>query len=535
MTRLLVKKQLREIFRSYFYDAKRNRKRSKRGVIAYFIFFILIMAGLLGGIFTMLANLLCEPLASAGLGWLYFILMGVIAALLGVFGSVFNTYSALYLAKDNDLLLSLPIPVNAIMAARLLAVYLMGLMYSACILLPSMIVYWVHTGVSFTKILGGLILLFDVSLINLVLSCIFGYVIARISLKLKNKGILTALIAVVFIGAYYFFSFRFNTLLNILIENAQQYSEQIRGSAWLLYLFGTVGEGSVKAMLIWTGICAAALALTWYVLQRSFIKIATATGSSKKAVYREKSARQKSIDAALLSRELKRFTGSANYMLNCGLGILLVPVAGILLLWQGDRIVGAMPQVFGFDGMVMLLCAGLCLVGTMIDTAAPSVSLEGKSIWIAQSLPVGAWKVLKAKLNLQVLLSLIPTLFSVICAAVVFARHPEATPGKLVLFILLPLLFQVFLACWGLFWGVRMAKTNWTSEIYPIKQSMPVFLSLFGGWGMAVAIGGLYLLLMNKINLTMYLGIAIAIVLAVTLIILSWLKRKGTKRFEELR
>ena len=93
MTRLLVKKQLREIFRQYFFDAKRNKARSKKGIIAYFIFFIVIMAGVLGGIFTMLSNTLCGPLVSAGIGWLYYIIMGVIAILLGVFGSVFNTYS----------------------------------------------------------------------------------------------------------------------------------------------------------------------------------------------------------------------------------------------------------------------------------------------------------------------------------------------------------------------------------------------------------------------------------------------------------
>lgn len=68
--------------------------------------------------------------------WLYFALMGLLAILLGSFGSVFNTYSGLYLAKDNDLLLSMPIPVNAIMGARLLSVYLLGLCtraWSSCL------------------------------------------------------------------------------------------------------------------------------------------------------------------------------------------------------------------------------------------------------------------------------------------------------------------------------------------------------------------------------------------------------------------
>lgn len=39
------------------------------------------------------------------MGWLYWCLMGLIAISFGVFGSVFNTYSSLYQAKDNDMLL----------------------------------------------------------------------------------------------------------------------------------------------------------------------------------------------------------------------------------------------------------------------------------------------------------------------------------------------------------------------------------------------------------------------------------------------
>ena len=49
MLRLLLKKQLTEIFRNYFYDPKKNRARSKAGIIGYILLFVIIMAGLLGG------------------------------------------------------------------------------------------------------------------------------------------------------------------------------------------------------------------------------------------------------------------------------------------------------------------------------------------------------------------------------------------------------------------------------------------------------------------------------------------------------
>ena len=182
MTGLLLKKQLREIFRSYFYNAKKNKARSRLGTVLFFLLFVLLMAGVLGGMFTWLALNICAPLTALRLGWLYYVILGLLALLLGAFGSVFNTYSGLYLAKDNDLLLSLPIPVRAILTSRLLTVYLLGLMYSAVVSVPAVIVYWVRTGASAANVLGGVLFVLLISLLVLVLSCLLGWAVAKISL-----------------------------------------------------------------------------------------------------------------------------------------------------------------------------------------------------------------------------------------------------------------------------------------------------------------------------------------------------------------
>ena len=67
MLKTLVKKQLMEIFRSYFYDAKKNQKRSTLSTALFIVFFVLIMVGLLGGIFTFLSLTLCDAMTSAGM------------------------------------------------------------------------------------------------------------------------------------------------------------------------------------------------------------------------------------------------------------------------------------------------------------------------------------------------------------------------------------------------------------------------------------------------------------------------------------
>ena len=159
MVKLLLKKQLSEIFRSYFYDAKKNKPRSKASTVSLIVLYVLLMVGVIGGMFTLFSIGLCAPLHEAGLDWLYFTLFALVGVLMGVFGSVFNTFSGLYQAKDNDLLLSLPIPVRAILASRLLGVYLMGLMFSGVILLPCVIVYWAVGVLTAATVLGGIALI----------------------------------------------------------------------------------------------------------------------------------------------------------------------------------------------------------------------------------------------------------------------------------------------------------------------------------------------------------------------------------------
>ena len=233
--------------------------------IAYIVMFVLLMVGVLGGMFAVLANVMCGQLAEMGLDWLYFVIMGMMAVFLGAFGSVFNTYSGLYLAKDNDLLLSMPIPVRIIMASRLLNVYLLGLMYSGIVILPVIIVYWCTVPLTAGMSLGGVVLLIVISLFVLALSCVLGWVVAKISLKLKTKSFITVLVSLVFFGLYYFVCFRSQALIGSLLLNAASVGDKIKGSVYPLYLFGRVGCGDGVAMLIVSAVVIALLALVWYI------------------------------------------------------------------------------------------------------------------------------------------------------------------------------------------------------------------------------------------------------------------------------
>ncbi len=469
MLKTLLKKQMAEIFRNYFYDPKKNKMRSRGATIAYIVLYALLMVGLLGGIFALMAVGLCGPLVEGGMDWLYYLLVGLIAVFLGTFGSVFSTYSSLYLSKDNDLLLSLPIPVRCVMASRLLGVYLLGLMYAAVVIVPGVIVYWLTAPVTAGTIVGGVLMVLIVSVIVMVLSCLLGWVVARISLKLKNKSFITVLLSLLFLAAYYFVYYKAQALITLLVENAAVYGMKIRGSAYLLYLFGSVGAGDWLAMGIVTVTQAALLALTLW---------------------------------------------------------------GIVLLIKGGALGRMLADVFsGNVGVVpVLMCAAVCLLASMNDMAAPAVSLEGRNLWLVQSLPVVPWQALRAKLDVQLVLTGVPVLFCALCMVIVL---PGSALEKALL-VIVALLYTLLSALAALALGLKMPNLTWTNETTPIKQSGCVMLSLFANWFYALALGGLYFLCGNALSAAVYLAIFAVVTAAGSALLLHWVKQRGARIFAAL-
>ncbi len=532
MLKTLVKKQMMEIFRSYFYDAKKNQKRSKGATIGFILVYIAIMVGLLGGMFAFLSLQMCGPMAEAGMAWMYFAMMGLLAILLGAFGSVFNTFSGLYLSKDNDMLLSMPIPVKYIIASRLLSVYLMGLMYSGTVIIPAVIVYWLVVPVSVSAVIGSILLIAVISVIVLVISCALGWVVAKISLKLRNKSFITVIAAVGFMALYYFINFKIQELLSNFLLNIDSIGKEVMNSARILYFFGGMGEGRWLPIICGTAITALLFALTWCILSKSFIKIATSSGVASRAKYKYTASVQSSISKAILKKEFKRFTSSPSYMLNCGFGVIFLIAIGILLLVESRNITDFMQSAFKpiaaygpvFIGAVM------CAIIGMNAIAVPSVSLEGKTIWLSHALPIAPMQVLKAKVLVAVLVNGISALFCSVCMIITFRQNiltAVAASAAVLAFTVMSALFDMFI-------GLKMPNLSWTSEIVAVKQNTGVLLAMLLGSVYAVLLGlGCYLL-RNTITVMPYLLVVIALTIGISYLLYGWISRKGTEIFKSL-
>lgn len=534
MLKALIKKQLMELYGNYL-QGKNGKRRSRKGVIGYAVLMIVLMIVLLGA-FSAISIGLGLALIPSGNAWLFFSILGLMALVMGVFGDVFSTYSALYHAKDNDFMLSLPIPPSKLLFARMVAVYATGLLYVTLVFLPAAIVYWVLAdAITLCNVLFPLLLLFVIAFLVLALSCILGWVVALISARLKNKSYVTVLLSVVLIALYYVVYFRINMLLQNIMQHLDAIASTMQSALYPFYQLGLAADGNPLAMLIFTAMVGALFGVTYYVLSRSFLRIVTANRSEKKREYKATAAKAESVQKALYRKEAKRFTSSATYMLNCGLGLMIAVVAAVAAVIKAGAVREILAELAqglpGLTGMLpSVLAAFMFMMISMNAISTPSVSLEGKQLWILQSLPVAPRDVIEAKLRLHVIVNIVPAAIAVAVLGVVL----QVGALGLVLALAATAAFTVFTGQLGLVLGLRKPNLTWTNEAVPIKQSMNVVIVMFGGWVIAIAMGAGAYLLGNLIPGELWLA-GITLVLAVLCLLMQrWLRGSGARIFAAL-
>lgn len=538
MLKALLKKQFSELLYSYMKRgvAKPSEKGNNTGKLILFGLLMLYVVGVFVYIFYGVMKELCAPLCAFGLQWMYFSLAGMLATALAIIGSIFLVQYQLYEAKDNELLLSMPIPTSYIMFARLLALYVQNFLFEALVFVPSVVVY-VQNGQSHpvATVINCVFLLLLMPLFSLALTCVIGWLVALLSSRIRHRNLAVVVFSLAFIGGYFYVYTQFGTFLKKILENSDTISEKIKSVFYPFYELGRAGTGRIGALVLFALITAAVAGLVFLLLRVNFVKLATAKPNEKKAVYKEKKAKVSSADGALLKREALHLIKSPVYLLNGALGSMAMLIGSVAIFWKRNGLLSFLPALFPEDpayaGVAELVIVILVLfVSSMNTITAPSISLEGKSIWIAQSLPVPAEKVLWAKLRLHLLV----TTPAALLFAGAFALILGSTGKMLVLMLLSPVLFILFTGLVGLTCNLKMPNLKWNNEAYAIKQSFSVLMAIL------IVIGVLGLLivavrfLLDPLTAYDLLLIFDAVMVAVSLVLFQWIRTRGAKIFSTL-
>lgn len=185
----------------------------------------------------------------------------------------------------------------------------------------------------------------------------------------------------------------------------------------------------------------------------------------------------------------------------------------------------------GMEGMLSLIvCLAICLLTSMDCVSAPSISLEGKNIWVLQSLPVRSSDVFKAKLKLHLVVNVVPAIICFLTACVFLQQG-----------IVLSLLEAFFIVGFVLLCGLSGLVLNlltpnltWTNESIPVKQGASVVISMFGSWGVLIGFAIMYVLLGSLMGAEWFLVLCLVFVMTANGGLLYFLRTKGKQIFHSL-
>ena len=524
MLRILIKAQLQSVLASLTRTSK-GKRLSVAGAVLLMAFLAVIFLSFFG--FTFYALALALP--GMGLGWFYFALAAIMAFALGFIGSVFTAQQQLFAARDNELLLAMPIRPRDILGARMAVLLLLDYALTLIVLLPAGAVWLMVVGGTAGGVFGFVLSALLLPLIIMCFTCLFAWLLALISSRMRNKTVVTLVLYLAFLAAYFYFYMNLQQLLTELIAN----SERIAGAlvaVYPLYAFGQASLGSWLHIAGFAACCVIPFALVYAILSRGFLAVTTRRPSVKKLVYRERALKTSGVGAALLRKELGRFAANGMYILNAAMGSVLTVAAAVALIIYRDEaalLLSALPEGMG-EGAVIL---ALCFLNATDVISAPSISLESKTLWLLKSLPVPAWRILMAKVYLHLVIALPPTLIASACCCIALPFPPAGAA----MVVLIPALTCVFGALLGVAVNLRYPKFDYINETAVIKNSMSVTVTLFGSWALLAAAALLYGLALHRVmGMTAYLYICAALLAALCAALYVSLRRSGARRFAEL-
>ncbi len=525
---------LRALFSGLFMKSRSAKKRSP--VITVLI--VLLALYVVGTFFFMSGFLfyqLCTPLVTVGLGWLYFSLMGIIVFALCFIGSIFATQSQLFNAKDNDQLLSLPIKPFSILISRISALLLLDYLMEAFIVIPAGIIWAISMPVSAVGVIFFIISVLVLPLAAMAVASFFAWLIALASSRLRNKNIISMILSIAFMLVYFWAYSNISKYIQTLIQNGEQIAAAIQKAVFPAYHLGlAITEGNVVSMFLFVVCAVAPFVIALLILSANFIKIATANRGAIKIKYTQKTLKVSGVRMAFLIKELRHFLANPMYILNSAIGVVFMLIGAILFLVKRDMVLGYIVEInktgLTFSPAIMI-CVALCAVAAFNLVSAPSISLEGKNLWIAKSLPVKAFDVLLAKAGMHILVCGVPT----IVASLIFALSLQATAEQSLLILLIPFLYTVLTAFWGVTINLQFPKFDWINEIQPIKQGISTLISMAGSFALIAAMIVLYIFVFSSIAAAeTYLFVCAALLMILIAIFYAYLKRGGSRRFEAL-
>ncbi len=435
--------------------------------------------------------------------------------------TLLKTNGYLFNFKEYDMLMSLPFDAKSVAGCKFIYMYIKSLPWNVSISVAMLIGYAIYAKPAFMTYPIWVVLSFILPVIPMLIAAFIGFIFARISSGFRKKNI----VQTVFLLAFTVFCFFSRFLIQDLIENNKieqtlESASDIVDKIVKIYIPAAWFTGAVRLNVIDLILLIAATVilfeLVFIPVGRSYRMINSKLKSHAAArKFRMTAQKKYSVLNALAFKELKRMTGSATYMVNVGIGEVLVLILSIAALFinvedmihailQGAPITKEM--LYPALPLIIYFCLG------MVATTAITPSLEGKNYWIVKSLPISPETLCKGKMLFNMYLTVPFMVISTLCLGL-SARMPFVT---LLLSLVLGFLLCAFSTTWGCVCGIKHMRLDWENEIEVIKQGSAVTVYIFPNLSATMILIVLVVFLGTRLDINLVMAVMILVTALLT-------------------
>lgn len=534
---ILLKLNFRVMLRAFSLQSGARKSKAKAAGGAGALALMAFLALYLSGAYSLL---LTQALAALGAPELALALMAVLACVMSLLFTVMAASGLVFGGRDSDLMLTLPVSAFTVVLGKVLALYLENLLFCGLWMLPTGAAYVFYAGLS-----AGQAALFCVRLALAIpvlpllpsaLALLGGWGIAYASGRMRHKAAVGTILGLAMVGAVLVGSVQVNRLLEMLLRDLDGVRQTLHTYLlpFGLLMDSLTGAAPAFGLAAFAGYLllglAPFLALVWLVGTRYKRILSGLASHVLRSDYRLHGVKAGSAFSALFGKECRRYFGSTVYVLNTGVGAVILLGGAVYALAMRARALPVLAQLGGVQAVQPVALLAVCLMQTTINPACVSISLEGKTLWLLKEAPVSPRALFGAKALLGLLVSAVPAAACVILLWVGYAPAALDALGMLALCLGLAAFTSVF----GLTVNLLLPRMDCDNDTILVKQSAASIAGVFGGM-LCAGLGALLWPLFGRaLGFAGFCALAAALALLCAAALWRWVCMRGARILQTL-
>lgn len=398
-----------------------------------------------------------------------FLILMTIVLVLSFVSCLSNITQTLYFAKDNPVLLTMPVKNSTIFMSKIIVCYVYELVKNCSFMLPMLVAYGLVMNLPFVFYLWIIFIVMFITLFMVILSGLLSIPAMFVAIALKKHRVLEFIVLALIAGGLAFGIVKLILAIPTDIDLVRDWGRifwQIQDFlagfatvfapfAWLLqfmcgtsYFSSTFTPISLQNFAVFgvlVGAIILSLVLIHFLAKPLFLKMASTPFEYKrKTNFKNKQNFKKATFFSVVWQETKQIFRTPNTFY----GILTVAILMPILVLLQNQIFSAMDirlagkiMVVAFNVLIILL-----LMFSSSSNFASLFSREGNSGYLTKTLPVNPTKVLLAKPVFQVVIFSA----SILASVCIIKAYSTLSSGQATLLFFALLFAYVAHVCWSL-------------------------------------------------------------------------------------